>query len=183
MRWMTTRRKNMQRAVVSVAYALLLGSAQSVAADIHKSPHLEETKQLVGIKGIGASGFEDGKSEFGGGFGVFYERTVIEGWLELEFNPSFLWVEGKRVVSTDVLAKKSFFAHESVNPYVGLGPAVVVTIGDEKTKTRFGLSAAVGSYFWPWERVGFDFDVVYTVQLTSGIVHELTLQFGPVVRF
>ena len=58
-----------------------------------------------------------------------------------------------------------------------------MTIGEEETKTRFGVSAAVGSYFWPWEHFGFDVDVVYAVQLTGSIVHEITFQFGPVGRF
>lgn len=167
-----------------VAFAFALWTASHASADtVHRSPHTEETEQIVGIMGIQASEFSEGDSLFGGGFGVFYERTIIEGWLELEINPSILWVEGDRVVGLDVLAKKSFFAHHTTNPYVGLGPGVFVEIGEEETTTRFGISAAVGSYFWPWEHFGFDLDVVYAAQLTSGVVHELTVQFGPVGRF
>jgi len=163
---------------------LIFDTPQHASANrVHRSPHLEETKQLVGVKGIFASGFKDGESELGGGLGLFYERTLIEGWLELEINPSVLWVEAEPVFALDVLAKKSFFAHESANPYVGFGPAVVVAFGEEETKARFGLSTAVGSYFWPWKRFGFDFDVVYTALLTGGVIHELTVQFGPVARF
>ena len=165
-----------------LAVALLF--PQTVSANgLNRSPHTEDTEQVVGILGIQSSEFENGKTGFGGGFGVFYEPTIIEGWLEIELNPSLLWAEGDHVVAVDMLLKKPFFVHDVINPYVGFGPAVVITIGEEETKSRFGLTAAVGSYFWPWEHFGLDSDLVYTAQLTRNVIHELTFQFGPVARF
>jgi len=151
---------------------------------MHRSPHLEESANIVGLKGGLIGQFNDGESFLGGGFVPFYERNVVPGWLEIELALPAGWVEEERIVGLEVFFKKPFHVNEGVNPYVGLGPNLSVIIAPEETRTRFGLVWAAGSYFWfrggQW---GFDIEAVYLLIFDTSLTHELALEIGPTFRF
>ena len=173
---------------------LLLDAPNAHAQEMHRSPHIEETKQLVGLKGAFVSAFNDGKSAVGGGFTLFYERSLIEGWLEIELASAVVFIEGERVVGFDLFFKKPFHVNHVVNPYVGVGPNVTIIIGREEglegegevreTRTRAGIVSTAGSYFWlRGGRFGFDVALVYLLLFNDGLSHEFTVEAGPAFRF
>ncbi len=155
----------------------------SEAKSMHRSPHTEESRWLVGAKAVQLSAFEDGESEFGGGAGVFVETTVIRGWMELELTASFVGLqEGIFVVPFELLAKKPFH-FGNFCPYLAIGPTVEV-VSQEGTEVLFGGAVVVGGYYFFSESVGLDVEVGYGL-LAGGEhpVHELALAAGPLVRF
>lgn len=159
-------------------------TAQETAPTVHRSPHMEHTANLVGLKASFVSVFKEGESAVGGGFSPFYERNVIPGWLEIESAMAFTWVEEDTVVAFDLFFKKPFHVSETINPYVGLGPHLAIIIFPEGTRTRGGINASAGSYFWfGKDRWGLDAEVVYTLLFDSGPLHELHVEAGPTFRF
>jgi hypothetical protein len=158
--------------------------AQGQSETVHRSPHKEETVNIIGIKGGPVNVFREGGHAIGGGFSPFYERNVIPGWLEIEAAAAFVWVDEDTVVSFEVFVKKPFHVSESINPYVGLGPSLSVVISPEETRAHAGILGTLGSYFWPrashW---GVDVELVYLLLFEGGLAHELTFEVGPVVRF
>ena len=170
-------------AALGVLAALAL-AVPAGAQTMHRSPHMEETANIVGLKGGFVSAFSQGQSRVGGGLGPFYERNVIPGWLELEAAMVFTWIEDETVIGFDLFAKKPFHVNELVNPYVGLGPNVSIIFRPEETIARFGILATAGSYFWFRESSwGLDLEVVYLLLFDSDLIHELAVEFGPVFRF
>lgn len=145
---------------------------------------MEETANIVGLKGGPIGVFNEGESAFGGAFSPFYERNVIPGWLEIEAAMAFGWVEAESVVAFDLFAKKPFHVTEVINPYVGLGANVSIIVGAEETQTRAGLLWTAGSYFWfAAARWGLDVEAVYLMLFAAGLTHEVSLEVGPVLRF
>jgi len=181
-----TKSQRLRRSAAAAlgALAALALAVPAGAQTMHRSPHREETANIVGLKGGFVSAFRQGRSAVGGGLSPFYERNIIPGWLELEAAMAFSWIEDETVIGFDLFAKKPFHVNESVNPYVGLGPNVSILIGPEETIARFGIVATAGSYFWfresPW---GLDLEVVYLLLFDSDLVHELAVEFGPIFRF
>lgn len=151
---------------------------------MHRSPHAEETANIVGLKGGVVNSFNEEGHAVGGGFSAFYERHVLLGWLEIEADISALWFEDETVVELDLFAKKPFHVNEVVNPYVGLGPNVSIIMGPEETRTRFGIRATAGSYFWfgggAW---AFDVEVLYLMLFDVHFTHDLAVEVGPAFRF
>lgn len=176
----------------SVAFAV---ASPAAAQAMHQSPHMEETSNIVGLKGGLVGAFNDGHSALGGGFSPFYERNLIHGWLELETALVVAFTDRERVVGFDVFLKKPFHANQKVNPYVGIGPNVAILIGPEEgedpgagevreVRTRAGLLLTAGSYFWFGEgRWGLDAELVYLLLFNDGLTHELAVEVGPSFRF
>lgn len=170
--------------LVALAGAALAHARPAAADAMHRSPHMEETSNIVGLKGGVVGAFHQGESAVGGGLSPFYERNLIPGWLELETAMAVIWIEKETVVAFDVFAKKPFHVNEVVNPYVGLGPNVTIILGPEETRTRFGILGTVGSYVWFGKhRWGLDVEVVYLLLFNAGVTHELTVEAGPSFRF
>lgn len=174
---------------VSVVIVVTVGTntprafAQSLHP-MHRSPHHEESANIVGLKGGAIGVFSDGEATPGASLSPFYERNLIEGWLELEGALVFSWAGEETIIGIDVFAKKPFHVNEVINPYAGLGPNVSFIIRPEETVTRFGLLATVGSYFWfgggDW---AFDIEVVYLLLFDNSLTHELAVEIGPAFRF
>jgi len=145
---------------------------------------MEETANIVGLKTGIVNSFNKEGHAVGGGLNAFYERHVIPGWLEIEAGISALWLDDETVVEFDLFAKKPFHVNEVVNPYVGLGPNVSIIMGPEETRTRFGIHATAGSYFWfggnAW---GLDVEVLYLLLFNTHLTHDLTVEVGPAFRF
>ncbi len=151
---------------------------------MHRSPHLEETANIVGLKVGVVNSFNKERHAVGGGLNAFYERHLIPGWLEIEGGMSAAWFRDETVVEFDLFAKKPFHINEVVNPYVGLAPNVSITISPEETRTRFGIHASAGSYFWfGGGRWGLDTEVLYLLLFGSHLTHDLTVEIGPAFRF
>ena len=77
---------------------------------------MEETANIVGLKSAIIGQFDKERRAVGGGFGPFYERNVIPGFLEIEAAIVAAWIENETVVGFDLFAKKPFHANEVVNP-------------------------------------------------------------------
>jgi len=173
--------------VVALLFAVVAFPAAVVRAQrsAHRSPHLEETANIIGFKAGAVAQFTDGE---GGGLGGiisgFYERSLIPGWLEIEGAIAAAWVESETVVGFEVLLKKPFHANEVINPYIGLGPEVAIVIMPESNRTRYGFKVAGGSYFWfhegPW---GLDAEMAYVALFDGQVIHELSLEAGFTARF
>jgi len=80
------------------------------------------------------------------------------------------------------------FVHEWLVPFVGVGPTFSVTfLPDGDTDSDFGMNLIAGVKLYPWEHVGFRFDLRYvarfgtdTDELTG---HDLLAGFGLMVVF
>lgn len=167
-----------------VTVVALPAAAARAQKSVHRSPHLEESANIVGFKVGPVAQFTEGGSALGGGISPFYERNLIPGWLEIEAAGAAVWVEEETVVAFEVLLKKPFHVNEVVNPYAGLGPEVALLITPEGNRTRFGFKFAGGSYFWfrdgPW---GMDVEFGYVVVFDGRPIHEISLAAGIAARF
>jgi hypothetical protein len=150
----------------------------------HRSPHLEETANIIGFKAGPVAQFTEGEGFIGGGISVYYERNLIAGWLEIEPAIAAFWVEDETVVPIEVLLKKPFHANPMINPYVGLGPELALIFAPHGNRARFGLKFVGGSYFWfregPW---GLDLELGYVLLFDDQLVHELAVETGFGFRF
>ena len=185
--WTASTATRARRCLWLVAASIALAFAPTAGANaqtMHRSPHMEETTNIVGLKGGVVNSFNKERHAVGGGLSAFYERNLIPGWLEVEAAASAAWIENETVIEFDLFAKKPFHANEVVNPYVGLGPNVAIIMGPEETRTRFGIHATAGSYFWfggnAW---ALDVEVLYLVLFDTHLTHDLTVEVGPAFRF
>lgn len=170
--------------LAGLAIALLSPISSANAQAMHRSPHAEETKNIVGVKGALVNQFAEGEFFLGGSVIPFYERNVIHGWLEIEAALALTWIAEETIVGFELFAKKPFHVNEVVNPYVAFGPNVSIIIGPEETKTRFALLWSAGSYFWLGDsHWGLDLELTYLLVFDSFLVHELAVEIGPVFRF
>ncbi len=118
----------------------------------------------------------------GVGGGILVERTVIEGWLEIEFAASGIATDEGTIVPLDILFKKSFELGQ-FNPYVAIGPSVSVDIVDGEASASAGCAFAAGTYYWFSDHVGIDLDLDYALVSNHGTAQELAISLGPVIRF
>ncbi|MEM9070534.1 MAG: hypothetical protein AAGE52_18660 [Myxococcota bacterium] len=150
---------------------------------VNRSPHTEESRVLLGIKGSYAS-VHEGEREQGGGAGIFAETTLIHGWLELELSAQLLRIGGEAwEVPIDLLLKKPFCFGDFIQAYVGIGPAVAVVVAESERETLVGGLIAVGAYLWVTPRFGWDVEVNYAVfGRAQEPVHDITVSVGPAFR-
>ena len=177
---------------VVVVAALLLPTAAARAeseASIFRSPHLDHTSLISGVGfahyNAWNPGFDEEPAEHVGAPGVrgFLEINAIEHILEIELSAAGFWDGGKRFVTLDLLAKKSF-EFERFNPYIGIGPSLSIDILEEETTTAVGATLGVGCYHWFTDHVGIDVDVAYSlISRGPSTGQELVIAVGPVVRF
>jgi hypothetical protein len=148
-----------------------------------RSPHTEESRWIVGLKGLYVSEHADQQTERGGGLGAFFEFSLIQHLLELEVG--VVGVDPKESagqIALEPLLKVSFDVIEAVNPYLGAGP--VLLYGLERPHLRGGGQLVAGSYFWAHAKFGFDLDVGFSLLSGAGsLAYEVTVGFGPIVRF
>lgn len=170
--------------LAATVLVLLSPAGSADAQTMHRSPHAEETRNIVGLKGALVNQFREGEHTSGGSLIPFYERNIIHGWLELEAAMPVTWMEHETIVGFELFGKKPFHVNETVNPYVAFGPNLSVVVSPEETRTRFGLLWSAGSYFWLGEsHWGLDLELVYLLLFDSGLTHELAVEIGPMFRF
>lgn len=143
---------------------------------------------LFGVKAIVVAAVphdEPSEVEGQGGFGLLYERTLIRGWLELEVSANALFLADGRGahLPVDVLLKKPFHFGHIVDPYVGIGAAVTVALGEEQFVAP-GVIGTLGAYFWVHPRFGVLGEVDYAaVAEPERWQHEIEVSSGAVFRF
>lgn|GEM_PF-1302233 len=164
------------------------GAAPARAETVHASPHLEHTTWIVGARLVQFNAWNPGDGESpsetvnGVGGGLFIERTILDGWLELELSAAGVATGDGTVVPVDVLFKKSF-EFGRVNPYVAIGPTISIDVVGGEAETSAGCAFALGSYVWLSEHVGVDVDIDYALVSKHRTGQELTVSLGPVLRF
>lgn len=143
---------------------------------------------VFGLKLIGVAAIphdEPGHVGPQGGFGFFYERTLVPKWLELEFSANFLGTRTGPHIPLDLVLKKPFHVSHRFDPYVGVGAAVTFGLGEERFVAP-GIVGSVGWYTWINERWGWlvEFDYAASAEPEpEGWVHEIEGTTGPLVRF
>ena len=80
------------------------------------------------------------------------------------------------------------FVHEWFVPFVGVGPTFSVTAPKEgSTDSDFGLNIITGVKLYPWDHVGFRFDVRYVTRFGTdegeATGHDLLAGFGLFISF
>jgi hypothetical protein len=163
--------------------ALVTTSARAEKPRGLRSPHTEHSRWIIGLKGLYVAERADHETERGGGLGGFFEFSLIQHLLELELG--VVGVDPKESagqVAFEPLLKLSFDVVEAVNPYLGAGP--VLLYGLERPHLRGGGQIVAGSYFWAHPKFGFDLDVGFSLLSgSSSVAYEVTVGFGPIVRF
>jgi hypothetical protein len=94
-------------------------------------------------------------------------------------------------VPIGLLFTHAWVPNEVWEPDVGLGGTVTIerernAAGGNDVTARFGVTFVAGTHIWLWgsdRSWGLDLIVVYTLQVTRGVSHEVFLAFGPSVRF
>lgn len=115
--------------------------------------------------------------------GLFYERSVIHGWLEIELTVAAAAGAEELAMPVDLYLKKPFHPSPRVTPYVGAGPHLDVVLHPERTVLG-GACVTVGSYIWFSMRWGIDIDLDYAVAANREvIIHDVLLAIGPTARF
>lgn len=182
------RSQALRRVLVAVLGIIVAGTTPARGETIHASPHLEHTTWILGAKLVQFNAWNPGDGESpnetvtGVGGGLLVERTLVEGWLEIELSASGVATGDGVVVPIDVLFKKSFELGR-LNPYFGIGPSISIDIVDGEAEASAGCAFAVGSYIWVSEHVGIDVDLDYALVSNHGAAQELALSVGPVLRF
>lgn len=155
----------------------------------------EHTENLLGVKAlalllIGPPAEEhEGESEgrevsprFGGS--VFYERELVQNWLEFEIQIGLVGGGGMFIMPIDVLLKKPFHVNHRVTPYIGGGPALEALFVNGEQEVVGGLTAAAGVYVWFSKYAGIDVEVDYTLVFSEhGIEQAPCIGVGPVFHF
>ena len=171
----------------------LLFAAGSGNPDVDEPPVHAHDKEvcplhyhnLFGVRAIGVAAFEQGERDATpeGGFGLAYERTLIQRWLELEVSTNALFAEDGVVLPLDIVFKKPFHVSHRFDPFLGLGAVVAFGVGEE----RFGAPGAIasgGMYVWASPRWGASFELDFAaVREPHAWLYELEFAMGPVLRF
>ena len=166
-------------AVVLVAIALF---AHPALADESHDAHSEA--HLYNIIGAKATGLADNLGEAGGGATLFYERSLLQGWLEVELGGSVLAVGEHTIVPVDLVFKLPFGCnHVLFEHYVGAGAALDLVFAEHDTEVYPGLVAVAGAYLWLTETFGLDLELSYSVVFETHVVHELLPALGVVAHF
>ena len=78
------------------------------------------------------------------GAGIFGEISAVPNWLEIELAIKALATADGALIPIDVLFKIPFHLTNTIHPFIGLGPTlVIVAAGD--IAVHFGLAVAVGA--------------------------------------
>lgn len=173
--------------------ALIIGAPTPALAQIAVvKTKVHENHYFIGVKGAYLGAIH--KAEAGdhgeahtevahhGGAGLFFELTLVRHWLELELSIKSLSSEHGVVIPIDILLKVPFHFNKYVIPYVGIGPAMAITV-DGDASVYFGGASALGAYFWVHRHIGLLLEFNYNILHDHGLVHELGVGAGVVVGF
>lgn len=115
--------------------------------------------------------------------GLFYERSVIHNWLEIELTVAGAAGAEEIGIPIDIYFKKPFHPSPRITPYIGLGPHLDMLLKPER-RLLVGGCVTVGSYIWFSMRWGMDIDLDYAFATNRGdVFHDVLLAVGPTARF
>ena len=161
-------------------------SVQAAELEHEGGEHHEEYPNLLGLKlgHLSMWEFEEDQrkySQFSLAAGS-YERVVIPGWLELELTvPVAVSLDESSSIlfPIDLHLKKPFHPSAAFSPYVALGPAVDIRVRPEMD-LAFGVSMAIGTYWWTLSTLGVDLEIDYNVVTEAGSAGAfLAISDGP----
>ena len=169
---------------------ILCTAAPSAAKSEERDAEQSEPLNTIGVKAAMALEF-DGGASVGGGANASYERELIPKDLQIELVFGAGAIDKAVKLPIALLFTHAWVPNEVWEPDVGLGGTVTIegernASGGRDFSARFGVTFAGGTHIWLWgaeRRWGLDLDLVYTLQVTRGVRHELFLAFGPSVRF
>lgn len=116
--------------------------------------------------------------------GLFYERSVIHNWLEIELTVAGAFGARELAMPVDLYFKKPFHPAPWITPYFGGGPHLDVIFQPDGPLVLGGACLTLGFYAWFSERWGIDFDIDYAVAANRALVfHDVLAAIGPVARF
>ncbi len=161
-----------------VAFFLISSTASAEIGPEH-APH-----NIVGAKWTSVSTlFEEHKAS-GMGLTLFYERVLLEETLEIEVSSAYLDLEEHTLVPIDLVLKAPFYyAHHTLEPYIGGGLAMDILLSEHHTHLYPGVLAVAGSYIWFTPHLGLDVEVVYGLVFEEHTVQELLPSVGIVASF
>lgn len=193
--------RTMSRLVPFVLGASLAGLAASARAraevpsrqevsEEHPGHRHAEHPNLVGTKLGYVAFFARGPDEVAGyqhqpNFygGLFYERSVIHEWLEIELAVGTTAGPEEVSLPIDLYFKKPFHPSPRATNYVGAGPVVAMIFRPER-RLLVGGNLTFGAYLWFSERWGLDLDLDLAAAATRGeVVFDVLVATGPTLRF
>jgi hypothetical protein len=121
------------------------------------------------------------KPHFGGGLSV--ERAVVHHLLEVELVAGLLPGEHATLLPVELLLKVPFHPTSWLQPYLGLGPAMVVSFDHGEASPHFGAAAVAGAYFWLGGGLGLMLEVQQELLYDHGVVPEFGTAAGVVWAF
>ena len=175
---------------VAASWLLLCIAGPSVVRAEDSEPGKKEALNTIGVNGAVALEL-DGEAKWGGGGNVSYERELIPKDLQMELVFGIGSLDKSLKLPIGLLFTHAWVPNEVWEPDVGLGGTVTIEgernpSGGRDFSARFGVTFVGGTHIWLWgsdRRWGLGLDLVYTLQVTRGVSHELFLAFGPSVRF
>jgi hypothetical protein len=160
---------------VALLFFLAIPAGPARAAD--DATQVEEGDRLIlGIGFTGIESFSQGESRPHFGGVNFVEGVLIRGKLELEIGVRALSAENGVEIPIDFLLKRPFHVSDRVTAYVGIGPALNISIENETAKRNEageveiesghtfvfgGFAAVTGAHFWVGKNFGFFGEVNY----------------------
>jgi hypothetical protein len=143
----------------------------------HDAPHAHP-RFLVGASGGYTVAFAEHEIHHLGGGGLAFEAIAIPRWLAIELVVRGMTSGHGANLPITLLAKKPFHASKAIHPFVGLGPTVVPSFGEDGTSVHFGGVVVAGAHFWIAPHWALLAEVEYGLVYEHGIVHELGMSAG-----
>jgi hypothetical protein len=164
--------------------SLLLAISLTCAPALADTPAHIEDENLAGLKLTTLTSLQGHDEPTALGSTLFYERTLIHHWLELEVAVAGLFNAEHAVWPLDLIAKTPLgFSHLNLEPYLGFGPTLDLVMGEHESHWYPGLVATAGGYFWFSDHLGVDLDLAYSLLFEEHNVHELLTSAGLVAHF
>jgi hypothetical protein len=140
-------------------------------------PSKEDHSVVYELGWAGAWSHDEGWQPKGATFA--FEKTPIEGRLELECGVTAIRSHGVTETSVDLLFKKPWTLSQRVEFMAGVGPEIVHA---SDTGTFWGLSAVADFMFWPKKDVGWYLEPGYEADFRKdGTRHGLAVAAGLII--
>jgi len=189
-------------AILHTLVTLFLVEPVMASADEHEpsnagaADHTAQTAEhhalnVTGIKIFGLSELnhpdvEDVSSSKALGGGLFYERAIAHGMIDVEIGALWFRISHETVMPFELVFKKPFNISDRLTLYVGAGPAIdVIKTAHEKTRLVPTINAVSGLYAWFTPLFGVDAEMVFGHLFNPDQKdhQELFLAVGPAFRF
>ena len=138
---------------------------------------------VVGVRAMHVTMVAEGHTVPWEGVGALYERTVIEGVLEIELSAAMLFRATSLSIPLELLFKAPLHVNDDVVLHAGAGPMVNFIQG-EGHGVFPGAVMTADICHWFSNDLGILMESNYTLNWEHGeIVHEIEMGLGGVYRF